>query len=82
MKTGVRNFKKREINSISYVFDFGKYKDCSLADVLNDDPQYVSWLIKNDVVVFEENILHFVEDKIYRDRVDSPDWFLNVLDES
>lgn len=79
MKTGV---KKPLIDSLEYVFTFGKYNGNKLSDVLIDDPKYIEWLLDNEVVEFTEEILEKVHTELtstlYNERL-YPDWFLEII---
>ena len=41
---------------------FGKHKGQQVEDVMHDDPEYVSWLIDNDVMGFSEMVMQKAED--------------------
>ena len=44
-----RSFPEMDLDSI---FKFGKYKDCEVEDIIEDDPGYIRWLMENEVATF------------------------------
>ena len=45
------------------VFKFGKHKDHQLEDVIEDDPDYIEWCVKNDMVDFDEESTELITKK-------------------
>lgn len=43
-------------------FEFGKYKGEALTDIIDDDPNYVDWLLENDHIEIGKSI----EDQVAR----------------
>lgn len=44
------------IDSLNYIFDFGKYKDKSLQRIMFEDPIYLNWLNKTGICCFTAEI--------------------------
>lgn len=44
-------------------FKFGKHKGHQLEDVIEDDPDYIEWCVKNEVVDFDEETLELISKK-------------------
>ncbi len=49
-----RSSKKYELND---TLPFGKYAGKAINEILKEDYTYVRWLIKNSIILFEENTL-------------------------
>lgn len=47
---------RQAIKTESDVLDFGKYKNCTIEDVMHDDPQYILWLDDESIVEFPVHI--------------------------
>ncbi len=47
--------------SLDECLEFGKHQSSSLEDVMNDDPDYVFWLLENEVVSLDEESLREAE---------------------
>lgn len=45
------------------IFTFGKHKNEQVEDVIEDDPEYIRWLVENDVVQFDEETLELLSKK-------------------
>lgn len=45
------------------VFTFGKYRGNQVEDVVEDDPNYIEWLVSNDVVSFDDEALELITKK-------------------
>lgn len=41
-------------------FKFGKHKGHQLEDVIEDDPNYLEWCIKEDVIAFDEEAMELL----------------------
>jgi len=52
-----------QIMGLDDLFTFGKHLNEQLEDVIEDNPDYIEWLIKNDVVIFDEEALEFISKK-------------------
>jgi len=59
MLPAIRN---REM-TLEDMFTFGKHNRSQLEDVIGDDPDYIRWLIENDVVQFDEEALELISKK-------------------
>lgn len=46
--------------SLEYIFTFGKYKGQQFEDICHDDPNYIEYLIDNDIVDLDEEAMEFV----------------------
>lgn len=46
--------------SLESIFTFGKHKGEQLEDVIHDDPDYVEYLIMNEVVGFDEEACELI----------------------
>lgn len=44
-------------------FPFGKHKGQQVEDLLYDDPQYLTWCVDEEVVEFDEEVLHQMEER-------------------
>jgi len=44
-------------------FTFGKHNRDQVEDVIEDDPDYIRWLVHNDVVQFDEEALELISKK-------------------
>jgi hypothetical protein len=57
MKTITLNNK--HLNNLDDKISFGKYKNRTIEDILNIDPQYITWLDKNvKTVIISKDIKH------------------------
>ena len=45
------------------IFTFGKHKNEQVEDVIEDDPQYIRWLIENGIVQFDDETLEVISKK-------------------
>ena len=45
------------------MFMFGKHITQQLEDVIEDDPDYIEWLVNNEVVNFDEETLELISKK-------------------
>lgn len=69
---------KPKVTSVSYVLQFGKYKGWTIDQVLLEKPSYIEWVIDKEILDLSEEVLHEVEERLYRDRYDDfYDYFLN-----
>ncbi len=48
---------------LGHIFTFGKHKNEQVEDVIEDDPEYIRWLIENDVVQFDDEALELIAKK-------------------
>lgn len=47
------------------VFTFGKYTGDTVQDVIHDNPNYMAWLVENDVVPLSNDVINILaEEKI------------------
>ena len=58
---------------------FGKYKDCSLRDIIMENPNYIQWLIDNCNVELDADAMELLDaslDNLYPDTpyLDDPYW--------
>lgn len=44
-------------------FTFGKHRERQVEDVIEDDPSYIAWLVENDKVEFDEEVLELITRK-------------------
>ncbi len=58
---------------------FGQYKDRTLEEILDLDPQYLVWLDDVEIAFLPEELLIRAYDALFRD-VHDEDWFLGLLD--
>ena len=49
-----------EFNSL---FTFGKHEDELLEDVIDNDPDYIEWLVEDDVVPFVPEVMDYLTNK-------------------
>jgi len=42
------------------IFTFGKHKNQQVADVIEDDPDYIRWVVENNVIEFDEETLELI----------------------
>lgn len=45
------------------ILSFGKYKGYQLEDVIEDDPNYIKWLIENTQHSFSEEVMQLLTKK-------------------
>lgn len=50
-----------EIDTRTYIFDFGKYKNYSYKFVLNQDPSYIEWCVDRECFALDEDDLTDLE---------------------
>jgi len=46
--------------NLESVFSFGKHKGSQLEDVIEDDPNYIEWMVMEGVVGFDEETLEAI----------------------
>jgi hypothetical protein len=46
--------------SLESTFTFGKHKGEQLEDVIEDDPSYIEWLVKEEVVGLDEEVCELI----------------------
>lgn len=44
-------------------FHFGKHQGMPVAEIIETDPAYIAWLVKNEVVRFDEKTLRILRAK-------------------
>ena len=49
--------------SLDDVFSFGKHNGDQVEDVTDDDPDYIAWLIENEICEFDEEAMRVIEHK-------------------
>jgi len=42
------------------IFTFGKHKNEQVEDVIEDDPEYIRWVVENNVIEFDEETLELI----------------------
>jgi DNA polymerase-3 subunit epsilon len=47
------------------VFNFGKYKDRSVADVLRNDPGYYGWMMQGDFPLYTKKVLREIKESLH-----------------
>lgn len=47
----------RDEMNFDSIFTFGKHEDKMLEDVIEDDPNYMEWLVDNDVVSLAPEVM-------------------------
>jgi hypothetical protein len=45
------------------LFTFGKYKGEMLEDVIHDSPNYIEWLVENDIVSFSHEVMNYLAER-------------------
>jgi len=45
------------------IFTFGKHRGEQLEDVIEDDPDYIEWLVQDRIVEFDEEALELISKK-------------------
>ena len=53
----------RKTMSLEDEFKFGAHQDEQLEDVIEDDPDYIAWLVRDEVVDFDEEVLELISKK-------------------
>jgi hypothetical protein len=51
------------MHTLETLFKFGKHKGNQVEDVINDDPEYIAWLVEEDIVEFDEETLELISKK-------------------
>lgn len=57
---------RRGTMGLDSLFTFGKYGPPAreqLEDVIDDDPDYIRWLVENDIVDFDEEAMELITKK-------------------
>lgn len=49
--------RRIKLNNGIPVFNFGKYKDKAVAEVLKKEPQYYDWMMKGDFALDTKNVV-------------------------
>lgn len=49
--------------SLDSILPFGKYRGYQLEDVIQDDPNYISWLVDNTNYSFDEEVMQLLTKK-------------------
>jgi len=47
--------------TLESIFTFGKNKGKQVEDVIEDDPNYIAWLVEEDIVEFDDEIYELIE---------------------
>lgn len=63
--------KKDESAGFGYVMSFGKHKHKALAQILDDDYQYLIWMAENSVLKIDDKV---IEMAFTLQGEDYPDW--------
>lgn len=53
----------KRVNNVA-VFNFGKYKDKSVLEVLRNEPQYYDWIMKGDFALDTKNVLKRLKEEV------------------
>jgi hypothetical protein len=48
---------KNKITIITDKFEFGKHKGLTIEQVLEEEPHYILWAIRNNVLVFDNSVV-------------------------
>ena len=70
MKISSKRSPRQVIKSKDDVLTFGKYKDCTIEKVLNDEPEYILWLDDEGIVEFPFEIISIADGR-YNDADDT-----------
>jgi len=66
MSENVLSFREPKMYTRETVFDFGQYKKETLGDVLKYDASYLIWLIENNVIDVDIDLMGEIEDANYK----------------
>ncbi len=55
--------KEWEPLTLDTILSFGKHKGMQVEDVIEDHPNYVEWMVREDIRQFDEETLQFLEKK-------------------
>jgi hypothetical protein len=53
--------RKPPVYTLEDEFGFGKHMNDQVEDVIHDDPEYIAWLIEEEVVEFDEGAMALIE---------------------
>jgi hypothetical protein len=55
---------RQHLTSVLDVMMFGKHRDCTVEDVLHDEPGYFDWLLKNEIITATDEMERIIDDAI------------------
>jgi len=62
MLKDIYNITPREtIRDRNWIMPFGKFKGTALSEIIENDPQYIEWLVSNTDLDFHSDIMDEVE---------------------
>ena len=55
------SYMKQSQLRLGDVLNFGKHKDCSVQDILDDDPEWLAWIYGQDDDIIDSEVIEELE---------------------